>query len=75
MPPSKIGLELLFDVISIAYERHSLIVATKLPFKNWTEVLSSESLPDAALHRLTHRCYLPEVSRESCRLHDAKRRK
>ena len=36
VPASKIGAELLFDVISTAYERASLIVTTNLPFENWT---------------------------------------
>lgn len=42
--PSKTGSEMLFDVISSAYESQSLIVTTNLPFENWTEVLSSERL-------------------------------
>jgi DNA replication protein DnaC len=29
VPASKVGSELLFDVISTAYERHSVIVTTK----------------------------------------------
>ena len=33
MPASKVGSELLFDVISTAYERTSLIVTTNLPFE------------------------------------------
>src|ERR1017187_9771129 len=44
VPASKLGAELLFDVISTAYERTSLIVTTNLPFENWTEVLGSERL-------------------------------
>lgn len=44
VPASKIGSELLFDVIRSAYECQSLIVTTNLPFENWTEVLSSERL-------------------------------
>ena len=39
-----LGAELLFDIISTAYERTSLIVTTNLPFENWTEVLGSERL-------------------------------
>jgi DNA replication protein DnaC len=34
VPASKIGSELLFDVISSAYEYQSLIVTTNLPFEN-----------------------------------------
>ena len=75
VPASKVGSELLFDVISTAYERQSLIVTTNLPCENWTEVLSSERLTGATLDRLTHRCHILEASGESYRLQDAKRRK
>lgn len=75
VPASKTGAELLFDVISTAYERHSVIVTTNLPFENWTEVLGSERLTGAALDRLTHRCHILEASGESYRLQDAKRRR
>jgi len=62
---------LLFDVISTAYERTSLIVTTNLPFENWTEVLGSERLTGATLDRLTHRCHILEATGESYRLQDA----
>ena len=75
VPASKIGSELLFDVISTAYERMSLVVTTNLPFENWTEVLGSERLTGATLDRLTHRCHIIESSGESYRLRDAKRRR
>ena len=74
VPASKAGSELLFDVISTAYERQSLIVTTNLPFENWTEVLLSERLTGATLDRLTHRCHILETRGESYRLQDAKRR-
>ena len=54
VPASKIGAELLFDVISTAYERSSVIVTTNLPFEEWKEVLGSERLTGATLDRLTH---------------------
>lgn len=74
VPASKVGSELLFDIISTAYERTSIIVTTNLPFENWTEVLGSERLTGAVLDRLTHRCHIIEMSGESYRLKDAKRR-
>jgi DNA replication protein DnaC len=74
VPASKVGAELLFDVISTAYERTSLIVTTNLPFESWTEVLGSERLTGATLDRLTHRCRIIETKGESYRLHDAKAR-
>lgn len=48
VPFSKTGAELLFDVVSRAYERTSLIVTTNLPFEQWTEVMGSERLSEAA---------------------------
>ena len=75
VPASKTGAELLFDVIATAYERHSLVLTTNLPFENWTEVLGSERLTGAALDRLTHRCHILETKGESYRLADAKRRR
>ncbi len=74
VPFSKTGAELLFDVISRAYERTSLIVTTNLPFENWTEVLGSERLTGAMLDRLTHRVHILEANGESYRLKDAKKR-
>ena len=74
VPTSKLGAELLFDIISSAYERTSVIVTTNLPFEQWTEVLGSERLVGATLDRLTHRCHILEATGESYRLKDAKRR-
>jgi DNA replication protein DnaC len=74
VPTSKVGAELLFDVISTAYERTSVIVTTNSPFEQWTEVLGSERLVGATLDRLTHRCHILEATGESYRLQDAKRR-
>ena len=75
VPTSKLGAELLFDVISTAYERTSLVVTTNLPFENWTEVLGSERLTGATLDRLTHRCHILEATGPSYRLQDAHRRR
>ena len=75
VPASKLGAELLFDVISTAYERTSVIVTTNLPFERWSEVLSCERLTGAALDRLTHRCHIIECNGDSYRLKDAKQRR
>jgi DNA replication protein DnaC len=73
VPMGKAGAELLFDVMSRAYEGMSLIVTTNLPFENWTEVLDNERLTGATLDRLTHRCHIVETGGESYRLKDARR--
>jgi DNA replication protein DnaC len=74
IPFSKAGAELLFEVVSRAYERTSLIVTTNLPFENWTEVLHNERLTGALLDRLTHRIHLLEANGASFRLRESKRR-
>lgn len=74
VPFSKAGAELLFDVVSRAYERQSLVVTTNLPFEQWVEVMGTERLTGALLDRLTHRVHILEANGESYRLMDAKKR-
>jgi|TARA_B100000315_G_C14463585_1_gene534902 DNA replication protein DnaC len=74
VPFTKTGAELLFEVISQAYEHHSLIVTSNLSFDEWTEVFGSERLTGALLDRLTHRCHILEANGESFRLRQAKKK-
>ncbi len=74
VPFSKAGAELLFEVISQAYEQTSLIVTTNLPFENWTEVLGSERLTGALLDRLSHRIHILEANGQSYRLKESRQR-
>ena len=74
IPFSKAGAELLFEIISRAYERTSLIMTTNLPFESWTEILGSQRLTGALLDRLTHRVHILEANGESYRLKESKKR-
>jgi DNA replication protein DnaC len=74
VPATKVGAELLFDVIATTYQRSSVMVTTNLPFENCTEVLGSERLTGATLDPLTHRCKIIDTKGESYRLQDASRR-
>ena len=74
VPFSKAGAELLFEIISRAYEHHSLMVTSNLPFEEWTEVFGPERLAGALLDRLTHRCHILEANGESYRLRQPKKR-
>ena len=74
VPFSKAGAELLFEVVSRAYERTSLIVTTNLPFEKWVEVMGSERMTGALLDRLTHRVHIVEANGESYRLAESRRR-
>ena len=74
VPFTKAGAELLFEVVSRAYERQSLVVTTNLPFEQWPQVCGSERLTGAMLDRLTHRVHIVEANGESYRLRDSQRR-
>ena len=74
VPFGKAGSELLFEVVSRAYERQSLIITTNLPFENWTEVCGSERLTGAMLDRLTHKVHIIEANGASYRLEQSRRR-
>jgi DNA replication protein DnaC len=68
IPFSKARAELLFEVISRAYEYQSLIVTSNLPFDEWPAIFGCERLTGALLDRLTHRCHIIEANGESYRL-------
>jgi DNA replication protein DnaC len=73
VPATKIGAELLFDVIATAYERTSLIVTTNLPFEvPGPKCLAPNGSPAPTLDRLTHRCRIIETKGDSHPDHDAK---
>jgi DNA replication protein DnaC len=74
VPFAKAGAELLFEVVSRAYERQSIVLTTNLPFENWTEILGNERMTGALLDRITHRVHIIEANGESYRLRDAKKR-
>jgi len=74
VPFSKAGSELLFEVVSRAYERQSLMITTNLPFESWTEVCGSERLTGAMLDRLTHKVHIIEANGQSYRLEQSRKR-
>ena len=68
VPLSRTGVELLLEVFNQRYERGSVMVATNLPFDEWSEVFGSERLTGALLDRLTHHVHILEMNGESYRL-------
>ena len=74
VPFSKAGAELLFECVSKAYERTSLIVTSNLPFENWAEIMGSERMTGALIDRLTHRVHILEANGHSYRLAESKKR-
>ena len=74
VPFTKTGSELLFDIISRAYERQSLIITTNLEFECWVDIFGCERLTGALLDRLTHRIHIIEANGPSYRLMQSKKR-
>ena len=74
VPFTKTGSELLFDIISRAYERQSLIITTNLEFECWVNIFGCERLTGALLDRLTHRIHIIEANGPSYRLMQSKKR-
>jgi DNA replication protein DnaC len=68
VPLSPTGAQLLFEVLSLRYERGSTIVTSNLPFEDWTSVLGSERLTGALLDRLTHHVHILTMNGDSYRL-------
>ena len=67
--------KLLFEVNSSRYKRGSIIITTKLPVDEWTEVFGSERLSGAILDRLTHHVHILEMNGEGYRLNQSRKRK
>ena len=75
VPLSKTGAELLFELVSQRYERAAVLIASNLPFDEWTETFGSERLTGALLDRLTHHVHILEMNGESFRLNHRRARK
>lgn len=70
VPFSKLGAELLFQVLADRHEHHSVIVTTNLGFADWTQIFGEATLTAALLDRLTHRASILSCSWTSYRLQD-----
>lgn len=58
----------LFQLVSNAYERQSLIVTSNRPFEEWGALFPSPSLASATLDRLLHHVFVLTFSGESYRM-------
>lgn len=62
------GAQLLFQVISECYEKHSIIITTNLEFSKWNGIFYDEKLTNALIDRLVHHSHLLVFPGESYRL-------
>lgn len=68
VPLHKDAAELLFQVVSICYERKSLIITSNLEFSQWNTVFGDNRLTAALIDRLIHHSHICIFSGESYRL-------
>ena len=61
----------LFQVISEAYERQSLVITTNLDFSRWGTVLTADQMAAAIIDRVAHHGHLIVFEGESYRLRHA----
>lgn len=64
----KTAAELLFQVVSAFYEKHSLIITSNLLFDDWAKMLPDPALATALLDRVVQYSHLLRFSGESYRL-------
>jgi len=71
LPIDKTGADLLFQVISLRYERGSLIITSNRAFKHWPEIFNNDStLTSAILDRLLHHAETVLIEGPSYRMKD-----
>ncbi|MGJ9386238.1 IS21-like element helper ATPase IstB, partial [Salipaludibacillus sp. CF4.18] len=71
IPLHKQGAELLFQVITLCYEKRSLIITTNLQFGQWNHVFGDPILTEAVVDRLIHHSHLVLFKGESHRLRES----
>jgi DNA replication protein DnaC len=71
IPLHKQGAELLFQVITLCYEKRSLIITTNLQFGQWNHVFGDPILTEAVVDRLIHHSHLVLFKGDSHRLRES----
>lgn len=67
LPLDEDGAKLLFQVISDAYERQSIVFTTNLEFSKWGSVFGDAQMAAAAIDRIVHHGRLLQFNGESYR--------
>lgn len=71
LPTDPEGAKLLFRVISMCYERVSLVITTNIDFSRWGKIFNDEDMAAAMLDRVVHHGRLVTYERESYRMQHA----
>ena len=67
VPLHQDGAKLIFQVISMCYEKRSMIVTTNLEFSKWVNIFYDEAMTTAMIDRLIHHSHLLLFDRDSYR--------
>ena len=71
LPIDKKGADLLFQVISLRYERGAMVITSNRAYKNWPEIFNNDStLTSAILDRLLHHAETVLIEGKSYRMKD-----
>jgi DNA replication protein DnaC len=71
VPLEREGCQMLFQVISDAYEKRSVIITTNIEFSKWINVFYDEQMTAAMIDRLIHHSYLLVFDGPSYRMKNA----
>lgn len=71
LPTDPDGARLLFRVVSMCYERISLILTTNIEFSRWGEIFNDDDMAKAMMDRIVHHGRLITYNRESYRVKHA----
>ena len=61
------GRALLMDIVEDRHGKHSTLIASQVPVKNWYDVIGEQTVADAILDRLVHQSVRLELKGESLR--------
>ena len=71
LPIDKAGADLLFQVISLRYERGAMVITSNKAYKDWPEIFNNDStLTSAILDRLLHHAETVVIKGKSYRMKD-----
>lgn len=73
LPLDNLGATMLFQLISVRYERGSIILTSNKTFGHWGEAFGDPVIAGAILDRLLHHSYIVNIKGESYRLREKKR--
>ncbi len=74
-PFSRVGSQLLFQLLAERYERASVIITTNLWFADWTQLFGDLTLTAAFLDRLTHKAHIVMCDWDGYRLKESLKKK